>query len=121
VDARVCKSGEDITVTILNSNPGVTISELNILSLYKEEITLNASGTCAMGHSFEGEMTLIGDGENYYTTNAVGTIDGEVPVIGSFTATIGQCTPEQIPEFPTIALPVIAILGLAFIMQRRKD
>ncbi|MDG6242783.1 MAG: PEF-CTERM sorting domain-containing protein [Methanolobus sp.] len=121
VDAKVCKSGEDVTVTVLNSNPGVTISELNILSLYKEEITLNASGTCAMGHSFEGEMTLIGDGENYYTTNAMGTVDGQVPVIGSFTATIGQCTPEEIPEFPTIALPVIAILGLAFIMQRRKD
>jgi hypothetical protein len=26
-----------------------------------------------------------------------------------------------IPEFPTIALPVAAILGLAFFMQRRKD
>lgn len=29
--------------------------------------------------------------------------------------------PEQIPEFPTIALPIAAILGLAFIMQRRKE
>ena len=26
-----------------------------------------------------------------------------------------------IPEFPTIALPIAAILGLAFIFQRRKD
>lgn len=31
-------------------------------------------------------------------------------------------TPQQneIPEFPTIALPVIAVLGLAFLFQRRR-
>lgn len=28
---------------------------------------------------------------------------------------------SEIPEFPTIALPVAAILGLAFLMQRRKE
>ena len=27
----------------------------------------------------------------------------------------------SIPEFPTIALPMVAILGLAFMFQRRKD
>ena len=27
----------------------------------------------------------------------------------------------EIPEFPTIALPVAAILGLAFIIQRRRE
>ncbi|WP_406661493.1 PEF-CTERM sorting domain-containing protein [Methanolobus sp. ZRKC3] len=27
----------------------------------------------------------------------------------------------EIPEFPTIALPVVAILGLAFFFQRRKE
>ncbi|WMW25445.1 PEF-CTERM sorting domain-containing protein [Methanolobus sediminis] len=27
----------------------------------------------------------------------------------------------EVPEFPTIALPVAAILGLAFFMQRRKE
>ncbi len=29
--------------------------------------------------------------------------------------------PQEIPEFPTVALPVAAILGLAFFMQRRKE
>lgn len=29
--------------------------------------------------------------------------------------------PQEIPEFPTIALPIIAVLGLAFIFQRRRD
>ncbi|WP_406655736.1 SdrD B-like domain-containing protein [Methanolobus sp. ZRKC2] len=28
---------------------------------------------------------------------------------------------EEIPEFPTIALPMAAILGLAFVFQRRKE
>ncbi len=28
---------------------------------------------------------------------------------------------NEIPEFPTIAIPIAAIIGLAFIMQRRKE
>ena len=28
---------------------------------------------------------------------------------------------NQIPEFSTIALPIVAIIGLAFLLQRRKD
>ena len=34
---------------------------------------------------------------------------------------IASTSNNQIPEFPTIALPVAAIIGLAFVMQRRKD
>ena len=30
-------------------------------------------------------------------------------------------TSTDIPEFPTIALPVISVIGLMFLMQRRKD
>jgi uncharacterized membrane protein len=32
-----------------------------------------------------------------------------------------QVNVTAIPEFPTIALPIAAILGLAFFMQRRKE
>ncbi|WP_342305075.1 PEF-CTERM sorting domain-containing protein [Methanolobus sp. ZRKC5] len=32
-----------------------------------------------------------------------------------------NCQQENIPEFPTVALPVAAILGLAFFFQRRKE
>lgn len=120
VNAEVCKSGDDISVTILGSNPGVTIDDLNIISLFQEEIVLSANGTCAMGHTFNGTMTLIGDGESYESVTATGTLDGEIPVQGSFSAIISECE-QEIPEFPTIALPMIAIIGLAFIMQRRKD
>lgn len=37
------------------------------------------------------------------------------------TVRITRPSDNQIPEFPTIALPIAAIIGLAFIMQRRKD
>lgn len=33
----------------------------------------------------------------------------------------GPAGDTQIPEFPTVALPVAAILGLMFILQRRKE
>lgn len=120
VDARVCKSGDEITVTVLDSNPGVTINNLEILSLYKEEINLTANGTCAMGHSFEGTMTLVGDGEHYQSSSASGTIDGLIDVSGYFEAEVSRCQ-EEIPEFPTIALPMVAVVGLALLMQRRKQ
>ncbi|KXS44364.1 MAG: hypothetical protein AWU59_547 [Methanolobus sp. T82-4] len=31
-----------------------------------------------------------------------------------------NCPTEEIPEFPTVALPVAAVLGLAFLFQRRE-
>ncbi len=47
---------------------------------------------------------------------------------GSAWVTVGDCedggggtTGGDIPEFPTIALPIAAILGLAFFFQRRKE
>ncbi|WP_292465022.1 PEF-CTERM sorting domain-containing protein [Methanolobus sp.] len=42
------------------------------------------------------------------------TIESEVDSASRYVNT-------EIPEFPTIALPVAAILGLAFFMQRRKE
>lgn len=33
----------------------------------------------------------------------------------------GEGGTQEIPEFPTVALPIAAILGLAFLFQRRKE
>ena len=120
VDAQVCKSGDDITVTVLESNPGVTINSLDFPMLYQEQIQVVASGTCAMGHLFSGNMMLVGGSGTYQSTVATGLLDNTVPMNGAFTVTIKECD-QEIPEFPTIAVPVLAIMGLAFIMQRRKD
>lgn len=35
--------------------------------------------------------------------------------------TVVNCQNGTIPEFPTVAIPIAAILGLAFIFQRRKN
>jgi len=61
------------------------------------------------------------------------TLDANAPMTGQWRVTVGAgqdaVTKDVgsaarnflIPEFPTIALPVAAILGLAFFFQRRKE
>ncbi|WP_406660029.1 PEF-CTERM sorting domain-containing protein [Methanolobus sp. ZRKC3] len=51
------------------------------------------------------------------TASYTGSLDGN-PVL-----TISHYCPGdyEIPEFPTVALPIAAILGLAFFFQRRKE
>lgn len=60
------------------------------------------------------------------------TMDADAPVGARYYIEIGagggvvefqtaSRTIEAIPEFPTIALPVAAIIGLAFFIQRRKQ
>jgi hypothetical protein len=60
-------------------------------------------------------------------------LDANAPMTGQWRVTIGAGQDAKtldigsasrnflIPEFPTIALPVAAILGLAFFFQRRKE
>lgn len=45
-------------------------------------------------------------------------VGGEKPSVK--VTNCGVC-PEPIPEFPTVALPIAAILGLSFIFMRRKE
>ncbi|NPE31123.1 PEF-CTERM sorting domain-containing protein [Methanococcoides sp. SA1] len=59
------------------------------------------------------------------------SIDSNAPIDGEYEIRIqaGGTTVEtavasrtiEVPEFPTIALPVAAIIGLAFFLQRRKE
>ncbi len=130
VNAKVCKSGDEITVEEFNdvaSDPGVVLDTCIVTGINETTIELFANGTCMDGNYFEGQMTLVGSNGNYATlTSAVGAVNmtnpslGTIAVIGDFTATITSCE-QQIPEFPTVALPMIAIIGLAFVIQRRKD
>lgn len=45
----------------------------------------------------------------------------ESPHVTMYKIGFDRCPPEEIPEFPTIALPIAAIIGLTFLMQRRKE
>jgi hypothetical protein len=57
---------------------------------------------------------------NILPANALQTDKGNN--INSAIATLRVGTPgTPIPEFPTVALPVIAVIGLIFLFQRRKD
>lgn len=70
--------------------------------------------------------------EPYYTENQL----KEMTVTVKYTGTLGTSAnaiiklshycpgggnTTEVPEFPTIAVPIAAIIGLAFIMQRRKE
>jgi hypothetical protein len=67
--------------------------------------------------------------EDFLTMNAddktVAVHVGSLGTAGfSMWVTNGDCGGggiTEIPEFPTVALPIAAIIGLAFILQRRKE
>lgn len=51
-----------------------------------------------------------------------GTMDSNAKVVISHHCSDdGDGGTQEIPEFPTVALPVAAIIGLAFFFQRRKE
>ncbi|MBP1907986.1 PEF-CTERM sorting domain-containing protein [Methanolobus bombayensis] len=65
-------------------------------------------------------------GDNIYTYGCPGEYNGYgVLETGQDISHVTFCfcddPGDEIPEFPTIALPIAAIIGLAFIMQRRKE
>ena len=56
------------------------------------------------------------------------TLSNSAPIGAKYTFTVGgkhfvvaRATVSSVPEFPTVALPVAAILGLVFIFGRRKE
>ncbi|MCM1986405.1 MULTISPECIES: PEF-CTERM sorting domain-containing protein [Methanococcoides] len=63
--------------------------------------------------------------EFIYVYNTPGTYDVSLTATNSngndvkFDTVVAN-SPEEIPEFPTIALPVLIVLGLMFLLQRRK-
>jgi len=69
------------------------------------------AGTLIWGAAVEGLYDIVVDvsGEGDYDA-ATDALDANIDV--GF---------ETIPEFPTVALPVAAIIGLMFLFQRRKD
>lgn len=38
-----------------------------------------------------------------------------------FPLVVDTCGEQEIPEFPTIALPIVAIIGIAFLINRRRE
>lgn len=90
-------SASDVTVTIPATVTPTAVSYTDVGAI---KINLNAAAPV---------------GAKYRVTIAGGDI--EIPIeFGAASRTL-----ESIPEFPTVALPVAAILGLAFVFMRKKD
>jgi hypothetical protein len=137
-------NSKDIRVTYKDtdgSDPAIDDTSLDVNATYNETsglIEVTATGQCGeMGYPFYGYMTIdpcdFSIQENYgYVMVLVPvfppnvqqvTVPYEqvkVDLIGDFRLTVEECS-TAIPEFPTVAIPMLAIMGLAFVMQRRKD
>ncbi|WP_406661209.1 PEF-CTERM sorting domain-containing protein [Methanolobus sp. ZRKC3] len=98
------------TAALLRDTAAVTAPSDTDLDLFT--VTLTNDPT-AVGTMYTVYVDVLG-----YDVNGV-QITGAQSA-GKFDAT-GSHSFNAIPEFPTIALPVAAILGLAFFFQRRKE
>jgi hypothetical protein len=68
------------------------------------------------GNGYDGkEVVAPLEGSNQVAVHLAWGEDGSIKITGGSNGT------TEIPEFPTVALPVAAILGLVFIFGRRKN
>ncbi|MDF1534302.1 MAG: PEF-CTERM sorting domain-containing protein [Methanosarcinaceae archaeon] len=74
------------------------------LSIRDKDNVLDENDTAQMNNIYKVVITCDTDSANHATLNGVAE---------------GLIIP--VPEFPTIALPIAAILGIAFIFQRRRE
>lgn len=81
-----------------------------------ETVSTDASGNIGITKIWPKKLTA-GQYDIIVDLDQDGVLDANEPVDGF---TMGEGF-KAIPEFPTIALPILAILGLAFIFQRRRN
>jgi hypothetical protein len=112
-------TGENVTIAVNtgSTSSGLTVdlaqTELGVIPSdpYVEQnvITITIDQGATQGEEFAATIDIYRDGEVTPGYQA------------QFRAAASKDFSASIPEFPTIALPVAAIIGLAFFMQRRKD
>lgn len=102
----VLSDPSDVTVTFASGSLDANIDPY----LADDEVTISLK---ALPHSPPGSRYVV----KVFAKPKPGTIDGQASasrVIKSIEP------PTNIPEFPTVALPVIAVIGLLFFFQHRK-
>jgi len=61
------------------------------------------------------------DGHTLALHYRLGIMEGSTVVLkGTFKVTDGPKPPTQVPEFPSVALPIASVIGILFIFGRRK-
>ena len=86
-------------------------------------VTCSVIPSIASGASGSVQVTVTVDSGTLGTiTNYADIVSTQTNIVTKYDQTnIVSGTNGEIPEFPTIALPIAAILGLMFLFQRRKD
>ncbi|WP_319507151.1 PEF-CTERM sorting domain-containing protein [uncultured Methanolobus sp.] len=110
--------GTNVSFGVVAEDVGLDIEiiETGIFEVTSVPFTVNNAISVTIDESVPQGTVLIG-------TVGVFLEDGTQVAVVSVVprASVSQDFKANIPEFPTIALPVAAILGLAFFMQRRKE
>lgn len=135
-----------LSPTYLSNTTSIKIFGLNTVGLTEDNVTsvTGANRTLIGVDSFSAEFgnfnTTVGFVTSEKTLGPITiTFDGPIVLVPNslnFNAAVhliglneglsvkvadGGCPVQEIPEFPTIALPVVAILGLSFIFMRRNN
>lgn len=104
-------NGTDVTTLLrVYIPPGKAIGEIidhHIDVKTQEDVCFDDS--CSVFIQFY-DSSLDPNSEGYYTDIGYTLIK----------TIISSTTPAPIPEFPTVAIPIISVLGLVFLMRRRK-
>jgi hypothetical protein len=105
-----------------------TVQDDNGNPVVGREVTFNIISGPNAGLSGTAMTGANGKATFSYTGNTAGTdiieascLDSKEILMTSNQATKNWTLDTEIPEFPTVALPMVAILGLMFIIQRRKE
>jgi len=114
IGAGLPEAGTEITYVITSSSPDLTVNQLKTTAI------LDGNDPFVDLEVFELTLSPSAVVGTTYTVTVSTYVNGEVLTSEDFLASATQRF-EAIPEFPTVALPVAAILGLAFFMQRRKE
>ncbi|WP_342305072.1 PEF-CTERM sorting domain-containing protein [Methanolobus sp. ZRKC5] len=102
------------TITVTEVDPGDIVT-FDVQGANKDGGSLSASSTGVVVFSYTG--TFVGDDTiQVSVADSGGSLKCTTTVYKTWISEGGD-----IPEFSTIALPVVAILGLAFYFQRRKE
>ncbi|AFV24289.1 hypothetical protein Mpsy_2083 [Methanolobus psychrophilus R15] len=104
-------NGNTITITAYMDEEEEEIKIFDWESTSPLGVVMVKSATCYLIYEYEGiteDTNLYGPDEKGVSHVIFGWDENGGPI-------------QEIPEFPTVALPIAAILGLAFFFQRRKE
>ena len=113
-DVAIAGNEHNYNITIFALSGGASVDDVTA-TLLKTSVILPAAGLYVDEEVFTLTMDADAPGTGIWE---VYLEVGEVGVSGVQFASATRNI--EIPEFPTIALPIAAILGLAFFMQRRN-